>query len=95
MTEKKVNANDLAGAVAILCKLELDATPGPWTAIGCELYYGQEVSGSRHQQLVKAEDARFIAVMRNWIKDILNDYQQLKDRISEENMVQAGILDIL
>ena len=50
---------------------EAAATPGPWTALGHELYYGKIAVGVTHQQIPTEADARLIAVMRSWIKDII------------------------
>lgn len=63
---------------------EKAATAAKWTARGNELYY----SDGRKQTFDCAEDARLVAVMRDWLTDLLDVAE--KQMKSEANRVRDG-----
>jgi hypothetical protein len=62
---------DLRVVIRQLRRLEAAATPGPWTAVGHELYYGREAAGVDHQQMPLAADAALVACVRSWLPELL------------------------
>lgn len=51
---------------------EAQATPGPWTAVGKWLWLGGPDPATTHGvEFPTAEDARLVAVLRSWAKDLL------------------------
>lgn len=61
---------------------EAAATPGPWTAEGNWLHFG---NGPGHTQihLDSQQDAALIALMRSWIKDLI-EYAEMFSKYEEE-----------